>query len=102
VARISRLIGNLDTTAKGGGWQEAFVTAKEPEGGSEPMVFPANARKPLRRAAFVVLRWSLASRSGVGDGFPSRRLQAGPAGFPLKGRSLAVGLAWRLLCFKAV
>ncbi len=109
VARISRLIGNFDTTAKPFAWQEAFVdqqgsivtlqgvaTLRQARGAS-------NAYKtPLLRVAFAILRRSLASRSRWwAMVFPPRRLQAFPAGFPCLGTApVAVALAGCPLCFK--
>jgi len=106
VARVSRLIGNPDTTAKPPGWQADFTRNRwcgRFPGGilllKFTRSFPQTHETPLDSSGVSrVLRWSLASEAYGRWLFPPCLLQTPPVGFSLlRAASLAVALTGRLL-----
>jgi hypothetical protein len=86
VARISRLIGNSDTTGKVDGWQEKSVNQPE------SMVTSSATHKcalthetPLDEWRFAVLHWSLASQQVLGDGLSTAPTADYPSGIASDG-----------------
>ena len=105
VARVSRLIGNSDTTANCCGWQANSVAYRIRPVGRHPKLaskVPQTQETPLQTEwRSAVLRWSLASQMICGRWlFPPCLLADFPGRFSLlRAASLAVALAGCLLFF---
>jgi hypothetical protein len=98
LARVSRLIGKSDTTAKPRSWQVDFrgtlFQVKVRNGQARIEQLTRRKKRHSNGVAFAVLRWSLASQAiGARWLYPLSLLQAVPAG-----NSLFEGpLDWRFL-----
>jgi hypothetical protein len=68
VARVSRLIGKSDTTAKRSGWQVYFAETLSPEARTQPKTAQTQETPLPSEWRFAVLRWSLASQIDEGGG----------------------------------
>ncbi len=104
VARVSRLIGNFDTTANGCGWQANSAATGFPrrrtQSQSEGSCPSQTQETPLSSEWRSALpRQSLAPNSTRGRWLlPPCLLETSPAGLPpLEGRFVSVALAGRLL-----
>lgn len=94
VARVSRLIGKSDTTAKRTGWQVYFVVTQSPEVSTQPKTAQTQETPLPWEWRFAVLRWSLASQMNEGGGCILRACCRLSGRFPLlRAASLAVALA---------
>jgi hypothetical protein len=98
VARVSRLIGKSDTTAKRPGWQVYFVGTRLPT-----LARPKNYAKHKKRHSeewrFAVLRWSLASQLDEGGGCLLRACCRPSDRFPLLRGRFSGGCSCRVLLF---